>query len=133
MSRGRMKRGRSTTKHARRERDFTRMGWVRSQSCCCREPQPHIDGVLYAFEQDRCQWGVQAHHAGDRFEEGDGYRGDDDTVIPLCKRHHDLLHARRGPFLGWSKPTMRAWQDAWIAVFRARYAVVLGTGEAVPW
>lgn len=130
-------------KHARRERDPDRMAWTSRQPCCCTEPLPSSfvqslnlpeDEPEPSLEFGRCRGRIEVHHAGDRFKDGDGTRANDDTVIPACNGHHGAITDHRGPFADWPKWLLRAWHDAMIARYRARYARhIAGGAAAVPW
>lgn len=100
-------------KYADRPRDTPRMCWVKAQPCCAalsmRASFPSIGP---------CEGVTEADHAG---AHGMGNKADDDTVIPLCVRHHrapGLAHLLYGHVeYGW----LREWKDRMIARFRARW------------
>lgn len=53
------------------------------------------------------------HHTAHR---GLGQRSDDVYAMPLCARCHESLHALSGPFRGWTKERLRAWQSRMAAL-----------------
>lgn len=122
-------------KYARRERDLPYMGWVKQQPCCMvqmeawRRLRQHPDGdrILGLWRGPLvfggCRGAVEAHHAG---EHGQGQKAPDDTCIPLCEAHHrgdDIGITRyRGPFAGWPRGAVKAWELAMVEIYRLRYA-----------
>lgn len=112
----RRRRGEDRNSYARRERDFDRMGEVRTWRCCVAEP----GGVPWPGQAppDACSGPIQAHHAGAR---GLGVKAPDDTVTAMCDHHHDDFTDRRGIFAGWPRGAARAWQDAQIERHRRLY------------
>ena len=87
--------------------DPERVAWIRSQPCTMRS-------------QDPCSGPVEAHHAGR--DRGMSQRAHDDTCVPLCRKHHAAWHSASGVFRTYKKAERRAWADAKVAWFRARYA-----------
>lgn len=87
-----------TSKHARRERDWVYMAFVRSRPCIARLL------VSTGFE---CDGPVQADHVGGR------YGADADRrCVPMCQKHHEDRTGRvggRGLFAGWSLERRREW------------------------
>lgn len=67
---------------------------------------------------------VHVHHTPGR--KGLGQRNSDDTGKPLCAGHHTQRHALSGPFKGWTKATIREWEERTSAHYRRLY---LGLGE----
>jgi hypothetical protein len=104
------------TKHSERPRDFDRMAFVKTCPCLLRD----VDG---AGDCDGWVIGVvDADHAGAR---AGFHRADDDTVIPLCARHHRDRTASRGYFAMLTRPERRTWCKAAIEATRAKYAAYL--------
>jgi hypothetical protein len=62
-----------------------------------------------AAHMSGCIGAVDPHHAGER--PGVAMKAHDRTCIPLCRGHHDRLHAAQHPFKEWSKERRREWQD----------------------
>lgn len=60
-------------------------------------------------------------------QRGIGQKADDKDAFPLCPRrcHVPGLHALAGPFKGWEKEQLRAWQDEQVALHRERYEATL--------
>lgn len=125
-----MRRGKGSTKYARRERDYDRMAWVRSLPCAVLGYQspdslPSSLGSLmlppwwHGPQVDPCRRWTEAHHAG---EHGYGNKAPDATVIPMCDHHHDSLGERRGIFAGWPHGAVKQWELAMIAYYQRRYA-----------
>jgi len=68
-----------------------------------------------------CRGRIEAHHAGRR--PGIAMKAHDETCIPMCHQHHVLeLHALAGVFRGFTKETLRAWQDREIVETQALLA-----------
>jgi hypothetical protein len=118
---------RGNTKHARRERGDEYMAWTSRQRCfACRFWQRlHLaSGARTILVEDhlKCDGRIEVDHAGCRFEQGDGKRAYDWTVIPLCTRHHRMRTSwagtlgQAGIFFGYSREAMRRWCDAAIAL-----------------
>jgi hypothetical protein len=104
------------TKHSERPRDFDRMAWCKLQPCLLRD----VDG---AGECEGWVIGVvDADHAGAR---AGFHRADDDTVIPLCSRHHRDRTESRGYFATLSKPERVEWRMRAIEAMQAKYAAYL--------
>lgn len=122
-----MRRRKGSTSYARRERDFERMGAVRSMPCCVAD----LGGVPWPGPRppDACSGPGEAHHAGAR---GLGRKASDDTVIPLCDHHHDDFTDRRGVFSSWPRGAARAWQDAQIERYRRVYEEQRAGAGAAP-
>ena len=92
------------TKHARRERHWAYMDFVRTLPCCLAGPD--------------CSGPIEADHAGERA----GFRRAGDTsCIPLCRAHHRARTEYREPFLSMGKAGRREWCDARIAETRAAW------------
>ena len=93
------------TKHARRERDFDYMTWVKQQRC------------LLEHEGD-CSGVIEADHAGERA----GFRrADDRTCISLCSHHHRQRHAAQGIFYSMTKEERREWRREAIRLTQERW------------
>ena len=112
-------------KYRERERDTPRMLWTKAQPCCAYDLVRLLDGGFRLhLIIGPCAGPVEADHAGRR---GRGRKADDDTVIPLCVRHHRepgldaLLYGllKRG--------AMREAKDRIISRQRGRYAAHLLT------
>ncbi len=110
MRRTRMRPSAKGTKYGNRERDFVFMGWVKRQPCAVAE----LLGVACS-----CEGVIEADHQG--YEPGLGIKAPDDTCVPMCKHHHEQRHQRRGYFLGWTAPQVRAWCDDRIQIYQARF------------
>ena len=107
-----------TSKYARRPRDLDYLAWVRTRPCAVRDLLVLNAMLGIPFSTNVCTAPVEAHHAGRR---GLGQKADDNTAIPLCRRHHRELHDARGAFAGWTKAERRAWQDEQAALTLDRY------------
>lgn len=135
---------RSRTKYARRPRDMARMAWIKSQPCCMaqmeawrlRREHPDGDRLLGLWDGPLtfagCRGAIEAHHAGRRAK---GQKAPDDTCIPMCRAHHrgdDIGITRyRGPFAGWPRGAVKAWELAMVDVYQRRYAdYVAGAADA---
>jgi hypothetical protein len=116
-------RPRQRTKYARRPRDTPRMLWCKTLPCALARPgAPCIELWRGPPDVDACDGPIEAHHAGER---GTGQKAPDDTVVPLCKHHHDCLTdrgSRRGVFSGWPRGAVKRWELAMVAVYQHRYA-----------
>jgi hypothetical protein len=122
-----MRRRRGSTKYSRRERDFPRMGWIKTLPCVLADGVVAVAGDLWIGPHpDTCRRAVEAHHAG---EHGLGEKPDDDTCIPLCDHHHDSLTDRRGVFSGWQKYGLKIWELAVVAHYQAMYAARSSSGD----
>src|SRR5215218_3929929 len=90
-------RARGKTAHARRERDWVYMAFVRSRPCIARL-------LAQGFE---CEGRIEANHVGGR------YGADSDRrCIPMCSKHHEDWTGRvggRGLFAGWPVSRRREW------------------------
>lgn len=75
----------------------------------------------------RCSGPIEAHHAGVR---GLGQKAPDDTVIPLCSGHHRHLTDRSGPFSGWPRGAVKAWELAMVELYQRAYAAHLAGQSA---
>lgn len=83
--------------------DLHYQAWLRRQPCArCGK---------------RCTVSVH-HHTGRR---GLGQRASDESAMPLCPACHMGLHDNNGPFKGWTREQLRAWQDEQCTQHRARY------------
>ena len=78
-----------------------------------------------------CSGRMTAHHAGKK--PGLRIKSHVDTCIPLCWEHHvgAGIESFHGPFLGWTREQLRAWQDEQIE--RTRAALVRREVEAFPY
>lgn len=99
-----------TSKHARRDRDWGYMGWVKTQPCIARLL------VTSGFE---CAGTIEADHIGGRY-------GDDSDrrCVPMCQRHHEDRTGRvggKGVFSGWSLERRREWGAKAIAETQAAF------------
>lgn len=63
-----------------------------------------------------CEGAVEADHAGER---PFGRKADDDTAIPLCRKHHRERTDYTGAFRGYTAVSMRLWCDWAISLTRA--------------
>jgi len=104
------------TKHSERQRDYDRMTFVKLQPCLLRE----VDGA------GACEgWVigvVDADHAGQR---AGFHRAADDTVIPLCSRHHRDRTESRGYFATLTRGERLEWRLRAIEATQAKYAAFL--------
>lgn len=88
------------------EPDPRYLAWVRRQPCAAsHDPSGH-------------EGRIEAHH--DTRGRCVGRKADDSTAIPLCTRHHRLLHDCHGS-MGMAKIDRWAWSDQKIAEHRALY------------
>jgi len=121
-----MKRKPRSTSHARRERDVPYMKAVRGLPCM-------LSGLAGAGQ---CSGDVQADHAGDKrdADQGDGYRADDRTCIPMCQGHHEQRTGKVGgfgPFFGpMSKVERRHWCD--VAIGKTQLAIAEKRARVAP-
>ena len=71
---------------AKRFQDKEHLQWIRQQPCLIQKA-----GLL------SCEGNIEAHHL---LQPSTGYRGGvkagDDECIPLCRKHHALLHTKYG-------------------------------------
>jgi hypothetical protein len=88
-------------------RDTPYMMWIKRWSCCARP-----------FATTPCHGQVQADHAGRR---GWGQKADDQTCIPLCRRHHRERDHFHGTFKTWDHDRMRQWLDLMAAWYQKAY------------
>jgi hypothetical protein len=124
MKRTRMRRRKGSTKYSRRERDFDRIGWVRTFPCVLAGGEVSVGSDLWRGPSpDPCRMHTEAHHAG---EHGRGHKAPDDTVIPLCKHHHDSLTDRRIVFSGWPKYDLKLWEIEVIRHYQRVYSELSG-------
>ena len=72
-----------------------------------------------------CIGAMHAHHP--QGGKGMGTRNHDSRVIPLCAGHHTQRHALSGPFKGWDKRRIQAFELAESERVRGLY---LGMGES---
>lgn len=114
-----MRRRKGRTKYARRERDIPRMLWCKSQDCSLREVENVTCSEWLGPGPDSCNGAIEAHHAGDHA----GFqKPPDDTCIPVCSKHHYDAEHYDGPFAGWPRGAVHAWELAMIPIYQARYA-----------
>lgn len=88
-------------------RDPQYMTWVRGLGC------------LFEATSYSCDGPIDAHHAG--INKGMGRKADDDTCIPLCRKHHQDLECLTGVAsfkLGWDKAVRRAFHEQAIEAVR---------------
>ncbi len=71
-------------------------------------------------EDDPCWGPIDPHHAGPHPM---GRKADDDTCIPLCRKHHGDVDAFAGPFAGMSRWVRAEFYTREIARVRALFAV----------
>lgn len=105
---------RKRTKYARRERHVDYMLAVKAMLPCILSHLGECEGV------------VEADHAGDR---GLGQKSHDNTVIPLCTRHHRDRTDLTGFFSSFDRATMREWRHARVAETQVSMAAL---GVEVP-
>jgi hypothetical protein len=98
-------RSRGKTKHARRERGWEYMAWVKTQPCYVTTIVTASDLVTW------CSGGIEADHAGSKTLKGDGLRARDATCIPLCARHHRERHGFSGTFRSFDQIMMRSFLE----------------------
>lgn len=136
------KRKAGSTKYARRERDWLRMAWCKQQPCAAlvmrhevilklgdlhpREASPMLAAwmadTLLRLKDAGCDGHIEAHHAG---AHGTGNKAPDDTVIPLCHKHHAQITGQpggRGVFDGWPRGSVKAWELAAVAHYQKLYS-----------
>lgn len=114
-----MRRRKHSTKYARRERDIPRMLWIKSQPCAANDL---IAPAMWLGPVTGCWGPIEAHHAG---RHGYGEKPPDDTVIPLCDHHHNLITGEpggRGCFDGWPRGTVKLWELAVVEHYQRLYA-----------
>lgn len=73
--------------------------WVRTLMCC-------VDGI-------NCD-AADPHHLIDgkgEARKGMGQTAPDKFLLPLCRTHHDLFHAGKGPFAGWDDAQRLTFQE----------------------
>ncbi len=102
-------RARGRTKHARRERDWVYMAFVRSRPCIARL-------LAQGFE---CEGPIQADHIGGRYGEDSDRR-----CVPMCTKHHEDRTGRVGGgglFAGWTVARRREWGLQAVAATLAAY------------
>lgn len=66
----------------------------------------------------RCAGRRHAHHPR-HLGGGVGLKPPDAVAVSLCAGHHRQLHDVRGPFRGWKRDQLRAFQDELVAATRA--------------
>ncbi len=95
-----------------------------------RSSYPRGPGYLTFLRVRPCRApGLPTHAGGDSHRLRHDARGnslgahlkDDSRAISLCRPHHQDLHARTGPFAGWSRDRLQAWENEQVAVQRAEY------------
>lgn len=91
MKRSPMRRGKSKSAYANRERATAYMLAVKQLTCCAIYLSP-------------CEGEIEADHAGRR---GLGQKCADEEVIPLCTGHHRARTDFSGCFRQWQKSDMR--------------------------
>lgn len=115
-----MRRKRGSTKYARRERDWARMAFVKTEPCALSGGAPVACNLWRGdWPPGACSAVVEAHHAG---EHGLSHKAPDDTVVALCSKHHRSLTDRTGAFDGWPRGALKAWELAAVAYYQERYA-----------
>lgn len=103
-------RPRGKTAHARRERDWVYMAFVRSRPCIAR---------LLVPTGNECEGPIEADHIGGRYGQDSDRR-----CVPLCRKHHRQrtgVVGGGGPWAGWSLERKRAWGAGAIAATLAEY------------
>lgn len=103
-------RARGKTKHARRERQFWYMEFVRTLPCAAR---------LLPVGGFECEGPIQADHVGGRYGKDSDLR-----CVPMCRKHHEDRTGRvggGGVFAGWSLERKREWGKQAIAATRLSY------------
>jgi hypothetical protein len=104
------------TKHSERPRDFDRMSWCKLQRCLLHD----VDGAGAC--EGWVQGVVDADHAGER---AGFHRAPDDTVIPLCARHHRDRTCSSGYFAMLTRAERLEWRLRAIEATQAKYAAHL--------
>ncbi len=131
-----MRRNLRSTKYSRRERDTPYMTWVRGESCALSGGAPvACDLWRGAVSPDECRGQVEAHHAG---RHGLGEKAPDQTCMPLCDHHHNMITGEpggRGCFGEWPRGTVKTWELACAEYYMARFIAqyVTGDGEEQLW
>lgn len=59
----------------------------------------------------------EAHHTG---RHGVGQKPPDECAVPLCRICHQSLHDLKGPFRGFEKRHLHAWEAMVLAATRSR-------------
>lgn len=96
------------------------VAWVRKQACCVTgQPGPshaHHSTMAPSYAPDEVP--SKAIRGARR---GRGEKAADYYAIPMSLKTHRQFHDLTGPFEGWDKEQLRAWQDGQVAIHRARY------------
>lgn len=134
----RLRQRRATPRRSGRVRDRDYLLAVKELPCCLRPDDIRVMSREPTWESIRgarllsdyvrgmigpCDGPTEADHAGVRPV---GRKADDDTAIPLCRRHHRERTDYTGVFGMFNAALMRNWCDMAIAATRAR----LGWKEA---
>lgn len=121
--RARARAAKRSNKYSRRLRDRERMGWCKMQACTVAEigfdalrAVATIPAALW-----RCDGVIEADHAGERIA-GKGTKAPDDTVIPMCTRHHRDRTESKGIFAYMSPEQRKQWRDRAVEHARELYA-----------
>lgn len=80
--------------------------WIRQQACLACGHNP----------------AGEAHHTG---RSGMGQRPDDAQAVPLCHACHMALHDLRGPFRGFERRHVKAWEGMAVEVTWLRAGVTV--------
>lgn len=91
-------------------RDIEYMAWVRGLGC------------LFELTSYSCDGSIDAHHAG--IDKGMGRKSDDNTCIPLCRKHHQDIEQLRGLARGWEKSIRRAFHAQAITAVRELHSAL---------
>jgi uncharacterized Zn finger protein (UPF0148 family) len=85
--------------------DIERLAWLRTLPCC-------------APGHENCPGPVGVHH--DTQHRAKGKKSPHSRGMPMCTDSHVFgFHANAGPFKGWKKAQLRAWQDEQVAKYQA--------------
>ena len=112
MARGKPMRRRPTPRNPISPEDRARLDWLHTLPCCA--PIPHNCGPIEVHHdtQDRARGKKTGHASG----------------MPVCHAAHMDFHATAGPFKGWKRDDLRAWQTAMVTRYQALW--LLKTGPA---
>ena len=113
MRRTRMTRSHVPSAYRARERDFDRMGFVKTMTCSVVAIPPP-----WCSKLTECIGIIEADHMGAR---GLSHKAADDTVAPLCTGHHRERTDGSGTFKKATKELERPWRELCVARARAAW------------
>ena len=85
--------------------DQARLDWLHTLPCCA-------PGV-----PSGCGGPPIAHH--DTQDRARSRKAGQDRAMPMCEHHHVDFHGLAGPFKGWVRDQLRAWQTGMVARYKA--------------